>query len=267
VSSKPPTSRLLIAEPPLLVLPSLAIAIGLNEAIFLQQLHYWLLRSEHHRDGCAWVYNTYEEWHQQLPFWSLATLRRIVGALEKQGLVVSTTQYNRHKVDRTKWYSLDYPAIDRLLDTADHLLNLSSPSDQTEQMQALNMISSEPESTQRLQTESFEDSKGPVSFEQYDQARLAILPYAEDLARELGDQAPLTSTTTRLTNLYRGSRLELDTFLDLLIAARGITQERTGSIRTPRPDGPGPKPKMAYWFTVLEDLISQTQAATGTGDR
>jgi hypothetical protein len=66
--------------------------------------------------------------------------------------------------------------------------------------------------------------------------------------------------------MFRDSGLELDAFLDLLITARGITQERTGSIRTPRPDGPGPKPKMAYWFTVLEDLISQTQAATGTTD-
>jgi hypothetical protein len=91
-----------------------------------------------------------------------------------------------------------------------------------------------------------------------------MLPSAEDLARELGDRAPLTSTTTRLTNLDRSSGLALDTFLDLLIAARGITQERTATIRTPRPDGPGPKPKMAYWFTVLEDLINQTQTATGT---
>jgi hypothetical protein len=121
------------------------------------------------------------------------------------------------------------------------------------------------ESTQRVLPESlFESSKG-TSLEKYDQARLAILPYAEDLARELGDQAPLTSTTTRLTNMFRDSGLQLDVFLDLLITARAITQERTGSIRTPRPDGPGPKPKMAYWFTVLEDLIGQTQAATGTG--
>ena len=112
----------------------------------------------------------------------------------------------------------------------------------------------------------FEDSKGPTPFDKYDQARLAILPYAEDLARELGDQAPLTSTTTRLTNMFRESGLELDVFLDLLITARAITQERTGSIRTPRPEGVGPKPKMAYWFTVLEDLIGQTHAATGTTD-
>jgi hypothetical protein len=126
-----------------------------------------------------------------------------------------------------------------------------------------------PQETEEQETEEqhFEDSKGPVSFEKYDQARLAILPYAEDLARELGDQAPLTSTTTRLTNLYRSSGLELDAFLNLLITARAITQERTGSIRTPRPDGPGPKPKVSYWFAVLQDLIGQAQAATGTSDR
>jgi hypothetical protein len=67
-----------------------------------------------------------------------------------------------------------------------------------------------------------------------------------------------------LTNLYRSSGLELDHFLELLITARRITQERSASIRT-RSEGLGPKPKMPYMLTVLEDLISQTHAATGTG--
>ena len=35
-------SKLLINEQPLQVLPSLAEAIGLNQAIALQQVHYWL---------------------------------------------------------------------------------------------------------------------------------------------------------------------------------------------------------------------------------
>ena len=34
-------SKLLINEHPLQVLPSLATKIGLNEAIVLQQIHYW----------------------------------------------------------------------------------------------------------------------------------------------------------------------------------------------------------------------------------
>jgi hypothetical protein len=133
---------------------------------------------------------------------------------------------------------------------------------------ALEVQDLQPKKTQgkKTQSEHFESSKGLSLVDKYDQARLAILPYAEDYARELGDQAPLTSTTTRLTNLYRDSGLALDDFLDLLIKARAITQERTGSIRT-RADGLGPKPKMPYMLTVLEDLIGQTHAATGTNDR
>jgi hypothetical protein len=126
-----------------------------------------------------------------------------------------------------------------------------------------------PQETGEQQTarQHVESSKGQTTlFEKYDQARLAILPYAQDLARELGDQAPLSSTTTRLTNLYHASGLDLDTFLDRVMQARAITQERTPAIRTARPEGLGPKPKMAYWFTVLEDLLGQSVAATGTTD-
>jgi hypothetical protein len=125
-----------------------------------------------------------------------------------------------------------------------------------------------PKNTQekKTQREHF-DSKGlSLVVDKSDDARQALLPFAEDLARELGDQAPLPVTVTRLTNLYHDSGLELDTFLDLLIRARAITQDRTPAIRTPRPAGLGPKPKMAYWFTVLEGLIGQAQAATGTTD-
>ena len=35
-------SNLLIDDYPILVLPKLANEIGLNEAIVLQQMHYWL---------------------------------------------------------------------------------------------------------------------------------------------------------------------------------------------------------------------------------
>ena len=83
----PPTvHRLLIAEPPLQVLPSLAVAFGLNEAIFLQQLHYLLLHKGHWRDGRKWYYNTYPEWQTVFPFWSEPTLRRIIKRLEQQAL-------------------------------------------------------------------------------------------------------------------------------------------------------------------------------------
>jgi hypothetical protein len=50
------------------------------------------------------------------------------------------------------------------------------------------------------------------------------------------------------------------------MVARAITQERTASIKTPRPDGFGPKPKMAYLLAVLEDALGQRLPATGTTD-
>ena len=40
-------SKLLIQENPMMILPSLAEKIGLNQAIVIQQFHYWLVSSKH----------------------------------------------------------------------------------------------------------------------------------------------------------------------------------------------------------------------------
>ena len=112
--------KLLIEEPPLQILPSLAVAIGLNEAIFLQQLHYWVRMSSHVHDGRRWVYNSLADWRQQFPFWSDRTLRRVIKSLESplpgygRALLVSTLQLNTHPMDKTKWYTLDYDLVDEL---------------------------------------------------------------------------------------------------------------------------------------------------------
>jgi hypothetical protein len=119
----------------------------------------------------------------------------------------------------------------------------------------------------KTQREHVEASNAPAQlFAAYDEDRALLLAYAQDLARELNDQAPLSSTTTRLANLYRGSGLDMDRFIERMMAARRITQQRTPAIRAPRPDGPGPRPKMSYFFAVLEDLAGQDLPATGTAD-
>jgi hypothetical protein len=106
-------SRLLIPSEPLVILPQLAKAIGLNEAIFLQQLHYWLEKSKHEHDGRRWVYNTYNEWQAQFPFWSLKTLQRIAGTLVKRKLLI-VHKFNDSNWDKTNWYSIDYEALSAL---------------------------------------------------------------------------------------------------------------------------------------------------------
>lgn len=107
------SSTLLINEPPLQVLPSLAVAIGLAEALVLQQVHYWLLRSGKERDGKVWVYNTTEEWQQQFPFFSVTTVRRTIQNLRDKGLLLAGN-YNSNKFDRTIWYSIDYEKLESI---------------------------------------------------------------------------------------------------------------------------------------------------------
>jgi len=101
--------NLLIQESPLQVLPSLAIQVGLNEAMVLQQLHFRSLISNNVRDGHKWVYKTYEKWkNEEFPFWSVDTIKRAIRRLEVKGFIVATASYNRMKMDKTKWYRIDY---------------------------------------------------------------------------------------------------------------------------------------------------------------
>jgi hypothetical protein len=93
------------------VLPSLAVCVGLNEAIVLQQIHYWLRTSQNIRDGHRWVYNTYEQWREDnFPFWSVRTLQRIFARLEKKGFVISCS-FNAHKWNQVKWYRINYARL------------------------------------------------------------------------------------------------------------------------------------------------------------
>jgi hypothetical protein len=113
-------SKLLIHESPLTFQPSLAIAIGLNEAIVLQQVHYWLNNAKnkgYEYGGYKWVYNTYSEWRENnFPFWSENTIQRTFSNLEDAGLIVSI-QPMKGKYDRTKYYRIDYTKLDAIDDT------------------------------------------------------------------------------------------------------------------------------------------------------
>jgi hypothetical protein len=121
------TSSLLIDEQPLQVIPSLACKMGLNRAMFLQQLHYWLQKpGSHERDGKRWIYNTFAEWHEQFPFWTAEGIRKIVSQLEDKGVIKTTDRYNERKGDRTKWYTIDYETLNALFDP-DKESNESAP--------------------------------------------------------------------------------------------------------------------------------------------
>lgn len=133
-------TRLLLDEYPLIVLPRLACAIGLNEAMILQQLHYWLGKSNHEHKGRRWVYNTYEQWQEQFPFWSIPTIRRAISSLSKpytpksatdgrvgRGALLLIDRFNVAGFDKTNWYTIDYDT----LGAVEGMIRRSDQNDQT----------------------------------------------------------------------------------------------------------------------------------------
>lgn len=125
-------NKLLINEPPLQVLPTLAKKIGLNESLFIQQLHYWLGNPKMGRevDGRHWIRNTVSEWHKDnFPFWSERTIMRLIASMEAGGLLLVRNDLNIHKYDRTKWYTINYDALNEVTLTESDASNVTTCQD------------------------------------------------------------------------------------------------------------------------------------------
>ena len=103
----------------------------------------------------------------------------------------------------------------------------------------------------------------------FDRIRSVLVDYVADFAREFNDRASLTASTSRALTLYRRSGLGLEAFVDALYEARTVTKERSAAIRAaPAGDGAMPaKPKMAYFFAVVEDLLARQEGRSPSGPR
>ena len=98
----------------LIVNPTIVKMFGSNEAFFLQQLHYWLQKSQNVVDGKLWVYHSFEEWTQEISFLSGRTIQRIVQRLQEHG-VIEVSHHGKGRFDRTNWYTLNYERLMQLV--------------------------------------------------------------------------------------------------------------------------------------------------------
>jgi len=118
--------------------PDLAYSIGLNEAIALQQVHYWLKETTSgvDHDGVRWIYNTAEEWNEQFPFWSPSTLKRTFTNLKKLGLL-RIEQLNKAQRDMTNFYTINYESdlLDEVKVASSMKSKRANPSVQNDQME------------------------------------------------------------------------------------------------------------------------------------
>lgn len=96
----------------------LANAIGLNETILLQQIHYWCcnyaqngkVKNNHYHDGQYWVYNSIDQWTEQLPWAGESTTERAVRKLREKGLII-VGYYSHGNRNRTTWYRINYDKL------------------------------------------------------------------------------------------------------------------------------------------------------------
>lgn len=79
----------LIPEKPLVISPSLAATIGLEEAVMLQGLHEAMnyLKAEI-RDGYKWYHFERRELEQRFPFWPPGDVQRVAYSLKEKGVIV-----------------------------------------------------------------------------------------------------------------------------------------------------------------------------------
>lgn len=120
----------LLDERPVFILPSLAVELGLHEAVVVQQLH-WILQRDSAEvvDGRRWIRLTYDQWHDQFPWWGESTIRRVFTDLMNLGIVLS-----RRSGQANNW-SLDYDvlAVKTAQSKQSDVLGPSNPSARSEQ--------------------------------------------------------------------------------------------------------------------------------------
>lgn len=145
------SSKLLVDCDPRLILPPLAEVIGLNEAIVLQQVHYWCYinakAKKNYKDGHYWVYNSLPDWNKQFPWWGERTVKRTFANLKKANLLISGN-FNQMPMDRTNWYRVNYEALKA---------RLASPSGQIGPMEKANMARAIPENNTENITKNVND--------------------------------------------------------------------------------------------------------------
>ncbi|MDP9705526.1 UNVERIFIED_ORG: hypothetical protein J2W64_002729 [Rahnella aquatilis] len=100
---------LLLPSRPIVVIPELVMKLGLNEAMLLQQVHYWATETNSgvDHDGRRWIYNTIEEWLEQFPWMSASTIKRGFASLKKQGCLF-IEQLSDDPRDMTNFYAINY---------------------------------------------------------------------------------------------------------------------------------------------------------------
>ena len=118
---------------------------GLNEAIFIQNLYWWLQKNKidnrnfHTAEvinsngdtiqfSGYWTYNSMRSFVDVFPFWTQRQIRTVVKSCRDKNIIY-VARFNREKYDKTLWYTLAQNIVE-ILNTE---TNKSNPSDKNVQ--------------------------------------------------------------------------------------------------------------------------------------
>lgn len=86
----------------------LATKLGIEEAIFLHNLYYWIQKNAVNKkqfyDGSYWTYNTKQAYAELFPYMSLSKIKRIIDKLLEE-CIIKIGNYSEDKMNRTSWYA------------------------------------------------------------------------------------------------------------------------------------------------------------------
>ena len=106
---------------------------GILESVLLERIYYWMqlkcAEPDKYKnsfvDGHCWVYNTMDEWTEQMQgMWNKRTIQRAFHTL-KESKAIIVGNYNKLKADRTCWYTINFEIVDESLFVAKHDINIS----------------------------------------------------------------------------------------------------------------------------------------------
>jgi hypothetical protein len=103
---------------------NLAAALGVNESIILQQIHFWTVENEKHqrisyrKEDFWWCWNTMANWQEEFPWLSAKKIERCFAALKRHGVLIGKC-LSENKLNRTLWYRIDYKRLEAFIGAFD----------------------------------------------------------------------------------------------------------------------------------------------------
>lgn len=96
---------------------ALAEELGVVQAILLEHIYYWVSNNEFNEknihDGVGWMFNSASAFHERFPYLTERQIWFALDKMEKAGIIM-TSNFNKAKYDRTKWYSITAEWRERL---------------------------------------------------------------------------------------------------------------------------------------------------------